>query len=62
MCDVIKTCLKRRIVTKSGTGTQPLNIKTAVERPILKLGLYYKAFIYILFNISLHPSLLDVFL
>ena len=39
MCDVIKIRLKRRIATKSGKDTQPLNIKTAVERPILKLGL-----------------------
>ena len=39
MCDVIKICLKRSIATRSGKGDQPLNIKTAVERPILKLGL-----------------------
>ena len=39
VCDVIKICLKRRIATRSGKGNQPLNIKTAVERPILKLGL-----------------------
>ena len=39
MCDVIKIRLKRRIATRSGKGTQPLNIKTAVEQPILKLGL-----------------------
>ena len=39
MCDVIKIRLKRRIATRSGKGNQPLNIKTAVERPILKLGL-----------------------
>ena len=37
MCDVIKIRLKRRIVMRSGKGNQPLNIKTAVERPILKL-------------------------
>ena len=30
--------LKRRIATRSGKGIQPLNIKTAVEWPILKLG------------------------
>ena len=41
MCDVIKLCLKRRIATRSGKGNQPLNIKTAEERPILKLGLPY---------------------
>ena len=39
MCDVIKVHIKRRIAIRSGKGTQPLNIKTAVERPILKLGL-----------------------
>ncbi len=37
MCDVIKIRIKRRIAT-SGKGNQPLNIKTAVERPLLKLG------------------------
>ena len=39
MCVVIKIRLKRRIATRSGKGNQPPNIKTAVERPILKLGL-----------------------
>ena len=39
MCDVIKIRLKRRIATRSGKGNQPLNIKTAVEWPISKLGL-----------------------
>ncbi len=34
MCDVINIRLKR-----SEKGKQPLNIKTAVERAILKLGL-----------------------
>ena len=34
MCDVIKIRLKRRIVTRSGKGNKPLNIKTAVELPI----------------------------
>ena len=38
MYDVIKIRLKRRIVTGSEKGNQQLNIKTAVERPILKLG------------------------
>ncbi len=39
MCDVLKIRLKRRIATRSGKGNQPLNIETAIERPILKLGL-----------------------
>ncbi len=39
MCDVIKVRLKKRYAAKSGKGNQLLNIKTAVERPILKLGL-----------------------
>ena len=39
MCDVIKIRLKRRIATRSGKGNQTLNIKIAVEWPILKLGL-----------------------
>ena len=39
MCDVIKIRLKRRIATRSGKGNQPLNVKTAIQRPILKLGL-----------------------
>ena len=39
MCDAIKIRLKRRIVTRSGKGNQLQNIKTAIERPILKLGL-----------------------
>ncbi len=39
MCDVIIIRLKRRIATRSGKVNHPLNIKTAVERPILKLGL-----------------------
>ncbi len=39
MGDDMKIRLKRRIATRSGKGNQPLNIKTAVERPILKLGL-----------------------
>ena len=37
MCDVIKIHLKRRDGTRSEKGNQPLNIKTAVERPVLKL-------------------------
>ena len=39
MCDVIIIGLKRRIATSSRKGSQPLNIKTAVDRPILKLRL-----------------------
>ena len=39
MYDVIKKSLKRSYATRSGKGNQPLNIKTAVQRPILKLGL-----------------------
>ena len=39
MCDGIKIYLNRRIATRSGKGNQPLNNKTAVERPISKLGL-----------------------
>ena len=39
MCDVIKMRLNRRIATRSMKGNQPLNIKTTVELPILKLGL-----------------------
>ncbi len=39
MCDVIRIRLKRRIATRSGNENQPLNIKTAVELPILKLRL-----------------------
>ena len=39
MCDVIKIRLKRRDATRSEKENQPLNIKTAVEQPILKLGL-----------------------
>ena len=39
MCDVLQILLKIRIATRSGKGNQPLNIKTAVEGPILKLGL-----------------------
>ena len=38
MCDVIKIYLKRRDATRSRKKKQPLNIKTAIERPILKLG------------------------
>ena len=36
MCDVIRIRLKRWIATRRGKGNQPLNIKTALEWPILK--------------------------
>ena len=39
MCDVIKIRIKRRIAMRSRRGNQPLNIKTAIERPIFKKGL-----------------------
>ena len=39
MFDVIKIRIKRKIATRSRKGNRPLDIKTAVERPILKLGL-----------------------
>ncbi len=38
-CVTLKNSLKRRDAMRSGKGNQPLNIKTALERPILKLGL-----------------------
>ena len=38
MYDVIKIRQKRRIATRSGKGNQLLNIKTAVERPILRIN------------------------
>ncbi len=58
MCDVMKIRLKRRIASRSGKGKQPLNIKTAVERPD------YKTLDgdIILFYFSMHPSFLEVFL
>ncbi len=40
---------------------QPLNIKIAVERPILKLGLPFLVGALNLFYFSLHPSFLEVF-
>ena len=39
MCDVIKIRIQRMDATRSRKGNQPLDIKTSVERPILKLGL-----------------------
>ena len=54
MCDVIKIRLKRRIETRSGKGNQPLNIKTAIERPILKLRYpnFRKSFYFILLLVA----------
>jgi len=45
---------KTRIVTRSGKGNQPLNIKTAVELPILKLGLpnFMQSFKFILLLVA----------
>ena len=60
MCDVIKIRLKRRDARRNRKGNQPLDIKTDVERPILKIELEGGAFILSYF--SLHPSLLDEFL
>ncbi len=62
MFDVIKIRLIRRIATRSGKGNQPLNIKTAVERPILKLGLPNFRWSFYFISFTLHPSFLDVFL
>ncbi len=39
MCDVIEIRLKRKVETRSWKRNQPINIKTAVEWPILKLRL-----------------------
>ena len=62
MCDVMKIRLKRRIAAKSWKGNQPLNIKTDVELPILKLGLrnFRWSFYFILLLVA--SLLLDVFL
>ena len=62
MCDVIQMRLKRRIATSNGKGNQLLNIKTAIERPILKLELPNIGGAFILFYFLLNPSFLDVFL
>ena len=59
MCDVIKIHIKRRIATRSGKGNQPLNIKTALEQPILKLG--YSNFSFYLILLLVASLLLDVF-
>ena len=39
ICDVINIRLKRRDALRNGIGNQSLDIKTAVERLILKVGL-----------------------
>ena len=39
ICDVINIRLKRRDALRNGIGNQSLDIKTAVERPISKLGI-----------------------
>ncbi len=54
MCDVIILRLNRRIAMISGKGNQPLNIKTAVELPILKLRLpnFRSSFIFILLLVA----------
>ncbi len=62
MCDVIKICLKIRNVTRSRKGNQPLDIKTAVERLISKLGLPNVRLSFYFIFFSLHASILDVFL
>ena len=57
MCDVIKIRLKRRIATRIGKGNQPLNIKTVVKRPILKLLLpnfRWSFYFILLLVVSLH--------
>ena len=54
MCDVIKVRLKRRIATRRWKGNQPLIIETALERPIVKLGLpnFRWSFYFILFLVA----------
>ncbi len=56
MFDVIKISLKRRIATRSGKENQLLNIKTAVEGPILKLGDPNFRWSFISFYFSFHLS------
>ncbi len=57
MCDIIKLRLK----TRSWKGNQPLNIKTAEERPILKLGLPNFRWRFYFISLLLHASFLDVY-
>ncbi len=54
ICDVIKKPLKRRAATRSGKENQPLDIKTAFERPILTLGFtnHRWSFYFILFFVA----------
>ncbi len=56
MCDVIKIHAKRRDATGSGKENQPLNIKTAAKRPILKIGVPNLRWGFISLYLSLHPS------
>ncbi len=58
MCDVIKIRLKRRTATRRGKENQPLNIKRAVERPILMVRLTIIMWSFILFYFFLHPPFL----
>ncbi len=51
MCDVIKIRLKRGIAT-NGKGSQPLNLKTAAELPILKLELTIWSFYFFLLLVA----------
>ena len=62
MCDVLEIRLKRWIATRSGKGNQPLNIRTVIKRPILKLG--YPNFRWSFYSILLLVAslLLDIFL
>ncbi len=57
MLDVIIKRLKRKLATRSGKGNQPLNIKTAVEQPILKLelpNLRWRLYFILILVASLH--------
>ncbi len=49
-----KNTSKRRIPTRSAKGNQPLNIKTAMERPILNLGYpnFRLSFYFILLHVA----------
>ena len=63
MCNVIKIRLKRRDATISGKGDQPLNIKTAVERLILKLGLSnFRWSLYIILLLVASPLFRRIFM
>ncbi len=63
MYDVIKINLKRRYATRSSKGNQPLNIKTAAERPILKLGLpNFRCSFYFYFTTRCNPPFKTYFM